>query len=107
MGVIIISQLFEAAMVLCFGISWPASIAKSYTSRTAKGKSIFFLGMILLGYACGIISKLIFDNITYVFIFYVINFIMVAADIVLYFRNKRIDASAGSEIKESKLQEVQ
>jgi hypothetical protein len=100
------SQLFEAAMVLSFGISWPASIAKSYTSRTAKGKSIFFLGMILLGYACGIISKLSTGNITYVFIFYVINFAMVATDIVLYFRNKRIDAAACSKIKDFELQEV-
>ena len=33
------AQLFEAAMVVSFGISWPTSIQKSYTSRTAKGKS--------------------------------------------------------------------
>jgi hypothetical protein len=89
--VIIISELFEAAMVISFGISWPMSIIKSYTSRTAKGKSLFFLLMILFGYGCGIASKLIADKITYVFIFYVLNLIMVAIDTVLYFRNKRID----------------
>lgn len=88
---IIISELFEAAMVISFGISWPMSIIKSYTSRTAKGKSLFFLLMILFGYGCGIASKLIADKITYVFIFYVLNLIMVAIDTVLYFRNKRID----------------
>ena len=34
------SHMFEAMMVISFGISWPTSILKSYTSRTAKGKSI-------------------------------------------------------------------
>lgn len=101
---IIISQLFEAAMVISFGISWPASIVKSYTSRTAKGKSLFFLGMILFGYGCGIVSKLISGNITYVFIFYVLNLLMVSVDMFLYFRNKHIDAATvidqKSEVRE-------
>jgi uncharacterized membrane protein YczE len=78
-------------MVISFGISWPVSIIKSYTSRTAKGKSMFFMVMILFGYGCGIASKLISDKLTYVFIFYVLNLIMVAIDTALYFRNKRID----------------
>jgi hypothetical protein len=89
----VISQLFEAAMVISFGISWPASIVKTYTSRTTKGKSLFFLCMILFGYGCGITSKLISGKITYVFIFYVFNFVMVSIDMLLYFRNKRIDAA--------------
>ncbi|WP_163194519.1 hypothetical protein [Clostridium thermarum] len=91
------SQLFEAAMVISFGISWPASIVKTYTSRTAKGKSLFFLCMIIFGYGCGIISKLISGKITYVFIFYVLNFIMVSIDMLLYFRNKRIDVATARE----------
>ena len=85
-------ELFEAFMVICFGISWPISIAKSYTSRTAKGKSIVFLMFILVGYLFGIASKIIADNITYVFVFYIINFIMVFADLLLYFRNRKLDA---------------
>lgn len=85
------SHFFEAMMVLCFGLSWPISIQKSYHSRTAKGKSIFFICFILAGYGFGIASKLISGNITYVFIFYVLNFIMVFIDICLYFRNVRFD----------------
>ncbi|MBP1757098.1 MAG: hypothetical protein H6Q59_3496 [Firmicutes bacterium] len=85
------SELFEAFMVVCFGISWPVSIYKSYTSRTAKGKSLFFMVMILVGYGFGIASKLLSGRITYVFIFYIINSIMVAIDILLYFRNKQLD----------------
>ena len=36
------SDLLEALMIICFGLSWPISIRKSYTARTAKGKSLFF-----------------------------------------------------------------
>ena len=46
------SQFLEAAMVFCFGISWPLSIIKSYRARTSQGKSIVFLMFILVGYAC-------------------------------------------------------
>lgn len=84
-------QLFESLMLICFGISWPLSIIKSYKSRTNKGKSILFILFILIGYVFGIISKLINNNITYVFIFYVLNFIMVSIDIILYVRNLKLD----------------
>jgi len=85
------SQLFEAFMVICFGISWPLSIMKSYKSRTTKGKSIFFILFILAGYGFGIVSKLLGTHITYVFVFYVLNFIMVFIDVCLYVRNSKLD----------------
>lgn len=85
------SQIFEALMVICFGFSWPISIVKSYRAKTAKGKSIVFMILILIGYLFGIASKLISDTITYVLVFYVINSVMVSADIALYFRNRAID----------------
>ena len=86
------SQLFEAFMVICFGISWPTSIIKSYRSRTANGKSFLFLFFIFPGYIFGIISKLVAGHITYVFIFYVLNLIMVGIDICLTIRNRKLDA---------------
>lgn len=86
-----LSGILEAVMVISFGISWPISIVKSIQSRTAKGKSIFFLLMIFFGYICGILSKIALGHITYVFIFYVLNLVMVGVDVALYFRNKRID----------------
>lgn len=85
------SQLFEAFMVICFGISWPLSIRKSFTSRTTKGKSLLFICFILLGYAFGITSKLVSESITYVFFFYVLNFVMVFIDVLLYMRNSQLD----------------
>ena len=85
------AQILEAVMVISFGISWPLSIVKSYTARTAKGKSPVFLCMILFGYACGIVSKVISNNITYVFAFYILNFLIVGVDLALYFRNRHLD----------------
>ena len=79
-------------MVVSFGISWPMNIIKSLRTRSAKGKSLPFLLFIFAGYICGIASKLISGNITYVFVFYVLNLLMVGTDIVLYFRNRRLDA---------------
>lgn len=86
------SEFLEACMVVSFGISWPMNIIKSLRTRSAKGKSLPFLLFIFVGYICGIASKLISGNITYVFAFYVLNLLMVGTDIVLYFRNRRLDA---------------
>ena len=87
------SELFEIAMVVLFGLSWPANMIKSYKARTAKGKSVLFLILVIIGYACGIISKLLSDNFKwYILLFYIVNLIMVTADLMLYFRNLRIDA---------------
>ena len=88
------NELFESLMVISFGVSWPISIIKSYTARTAKWKSLAFLLLIMFGYTCGMISKLWVGKITYVFVFYVINFVMVFIDMILYFRNQRLDAKS-------------
>ncbi|MBQ2769861.1 MAG: hypothetical protein IJF41_01330 [Clostridia bacterium] len=81
-------------MVICFGLSWPLSVSKSWKSRTAKGKSLFFEVFIWVGYLFGIAGKIITGNITYVFVFYVLNTLMVSVDILLYFRNRRLDQEA-------------
>lgn len=93
----ILSDIFETVMVICFGLSWPLSIMRSYKARTAKGKSLLFLSFIFIGYIFGIIAKVINGNISYVLVFYIVNSVMVFTDIVLWFRNHRIDneASAG------------
>lgn len=87
-------EIFEAIMVICFGLSWPLSVYKSWKSRTAKGKSLFFEVFICLGYVSGIVGKLLTHNITYVFVFYIINIVMVSVDICLYIRNMRLDQLA-------------
>ena len=95
------AELFEIIMIVSFGASWPMNVMKSWKARTAKGKSIMFLCLILFGYVAGITSKLINDAYMaqfaqkwYVLVFYVLNFVMVAIDTVIYFRNKRLDKLA-------------
>ncbi|MDP4108586.1 MAG: hypothetical protein Q8878_01030 [Bacillota bacterium] len=85
------SRLLEAIMVISFGLSWPISIAKSLKAKTAKGKSILFILFIIFGYACGIAGKIVSGDITYVFFFYILNFLMVSFDACLYFRNSKLD----------------
>lgn len=92
------AEILEVIMVLSFGASWPFNVIKSYKARTAKGKSILFLCLILFGYVAGIASKLIneaymanFAEKWYVLFFYCLNFIMVFADLLIYFRNKKLD----------------
>ncbi len=80
-------------MVVLFGISWPVNIMKSVRTRSAKGKSLPFLVLIFAGYVCGIAAKLAAGTVTYVFVFYVLNLLMVGTDIALYFRNRRLDAA--------------
>ncbi len=81
----------ESIMIICFGLSWPANIAKSLRSRTAKGKSLPFLLLIETGYIFGIIGKIITHTYNLATIFYFINFFMVLTDILLYFRNAKLD----------------
>ena len=97
-------ELFEIIMIVSFGASWPLNVMKSYRARTTKGKSLPFLLLIFFGYIAGIISK--FANETYmadigakwyVLFFYVLNFIMVGADLVMYVRNYRLDMKAKVE----------
>ncbi len=78
-------------MLLCFAASWPFNIARSYISRTAKGKSIVFEVIVEVGYFFGIANKIVNDQINYVIAFYVLDIVLVAADMALYFRNRRLD----------------
>lgn len=89
------SEMLEIMMVISFGVSWPLNVIKSYKARTTKGKSLGFLGLIFFGYICGIASKLTAESCKwYVLFFYVLNIIMVGADLILYWRNYWLDKSA-------------
>ena len=104
----VLTDLFEALTIFCFGLSWPISIRKSIISRTAKGKSLFFEVFLLIGYAFGIARKFIqvlamgsSGFIFYLsFFFYVLNFIEISIDVGLYFRNTKLDKlrDAGQEV---------
>ena len=93
-----IYELMEVFMIVAFGCSWPMNVIKSWKARTAKGKSLAFLLLILFGYICGITGKLIAPSFRwYVLFFYVLNFVMVGADTILYFRNLQLDKLAAQK----------
>lgn len=98
------AEILEVIMIVSFGFSWPLNVIKSYKARTTKGKSLAFLLLIFFGYIAGIASKFVnadyMANIGqkwYVLFFYVLNFIMVGLDLLMYVRNKRLDNVAAKQ----------
>lgn len=88
----LIATILEAIMVVLFGCSWPFNVYKSIKSKTTKGKSLLFLVLIDVGYVAGIASKIVsptfnWNTMWWVFAFYILNFVMVSIDLVLYFIN--------------------
>ena len=97
----VMSEILEIIMIVSFGASWPLNVMKSYKARTTKGKSLAFLCLIFFGYIAGIASKLTnegymnaFSSKWYVLVFYVLNLLMVGADLCLYYRNYLLDKKA-------------
>ena len=98
----VLAEVLEIIMIVSFGVSWPFNVMKSYKARTTKGKSLLFLVLIFSGYIVGIGSKVI----KFVFVesptwitwlqlsFYILNLLMVGADLLLYIRNKKLDAQS-------------
>jgi len=100
-----VAEFLEILMIVSFGASWPLNVIKSYKARTTKGKSLAFLCLIFFGYIAGITSKLMneaymaeFAQKWYVLFFYVLNLIMVGADLCLYARNKKFDNKKAKEV---------
>lgn len=83
-------SIFETGMLLCFGASWPLNLIKAWRSRTAVGQSFWFLLVVNVGYISGIVHKILYSP-DIVMVLYVINFLMVFANICVWFRNKKLD----------------
>lgn len=83
-------SVFEAGMLICFGAAWPVNIYKSYKTRSAVGKSLPFLLIVISGYICGIVHKLLYSRDIVLYL-YILNIGMVLMDLALYVRNRRLD----------------
>ena len=93
------ADVFELFMIVCFGVSWPLNIIKAWKARTAKGSSVPFYFLILVGYLFGIASKVIklrrgIATPGYVWFFYILNSVIVTLGILVWFRNRRLDRRA-------------
>lgn len=92
------SEILEITMLICFGLSWPLNLYKAVKSGSSKGVSPYFYSLILVGYIAGIVSKFLneayMQSIStkwYVLVFYFINLVMVAANLLVYFKNRKND----------------
>lgn len=74
-------SFYEAGMLICFGASWPFALAKTYKTKSTKGKSKLFLSLIILGYIFGIINKIL-NSVDIVFWLYIVNLLLVSMDLV-------------------------
>ena len=88
-----VAKVLEAIMIVLFGISWPFNLIKSIRSKTTKGKSLLFIILIDIGYIFGITSKFFSETFVWstdwwIFAIYVTNFMLVTADLIVYFINK-------------------
>lgn len=85
------SSIFETIMLVCFGLSWPINVMKAYKAKTAKGTSLPFILLIIFGYLAGITAKLLMPQTNYVLAVYLINLAVVFLNLLVYFRNKKLD----------------
>lgn len=88
----LVAELLEAIMLVCFGLSWPINAYKNFKASTAAGASWQFIALITLGYCAGIAAKIISGSITWVLAVYFINLACLAVNWAVYFRNRRLDA---------------
>lgn len=93
MDSLVIAQIFEAGMLLCFGLSWPINAYKAYKARTAASTSWQFLTLICTGYVLGIAAKFLGGNVNWVLAVYFFNLLCLAVNWAIFFRNRRIDAA--------------
>ena len=87
----IVAEVFEAGMLVCFGVAWPVDVVRTLRVRRTEGKSIGFMALVLVGYLFGLSAKVVRawgawpEMVTALYAF---NAVMVATDIALtlYFR---------------------
>lgn len=95
------AEILETLMIISFGISWPVNLYKAIRAKTSKGTSLLFLCLIEGGYLVGIAGKLLSPSYMeqigtkwYVLFFYILNAVMVGANLFVYFHNRKLDKQA-------------
>ena len=80
----------EAAMLICFGASWPFAIMKTVRVKNPAGKSYLFATLVVLGYVAGSIARFMRDGVDLVFCLYIFDMMMVLTDtaLCLYYQQR-------------------
>ena len=84
-------HFFEAAMLVCFGASWPFAIIKTVRAKNPAGKSYLFAALVVAGYVAGSIARLMRrGHVDAVFCLYIFDMLMVLTDtaLCLYYRRR-------------------
>ena len=82
MNQLFLTNPFECIMIICFGLSWPAAILKTYRAKKVSGKSLLFMILIFTGYLSGIVNK-ITNGADFVIVFYCLNAFLVFIELYL------------------------
>ncbi len=88
------AELLESTMLICFGLSWPMNLAKNIKAKSAKNMSLQFILLIITGYIAGITAKIYTHRFNYVLAVYLLNLIIVSANVIVFFINRRYDRQA-------------
>lgn len=87
------ATLFEAAMIFCWGVSWPAAVIKTFRTKSVEGVSILFLWFVFLGYVSGMCFKIAEylgeGRLNPVIVLYLFNFTLVGMELILYYRYRK------------------
>ena len=86
-------DIFQALMLICFGVAWPFSIWRMLKTKKSHGKSLLFLTVILAGYIFGLLFQY-FGERNAVSFLYLLNILMVSFDLFLTIKYGKITQAA-------------
>ncbi len=98
-------SIFEAMMLICFGMSWPVSIIKSVRTKVVAGKSPLFMIILSVGYVSGLTHKFL-HSLDWITGLYALNLILVLTDLALYYKYLPKDMSRNSVPPEREVGDV-
>jgi len=86
-----VSQACEFFMLFAFGFSWPFAIARTYRAKRVDGKSPMFMAIVLVGYVCGIMARILDSDPSndWLIAVYLLDMALVSTDLTLYFHYSR------------------
>ena len=94
-----VAEVFEGAMLVCFGFAWPIDILRTLRTKRVIGKSVLFMSIILGGYLAGLAAKLIraYQHDAWpelVTALYLLNAALIGIDIALYLYYRKQNGAA-------------
>ena len=84
-------HFLEAAMLVCFGASWPFAIIKTVRAKNPAGKSYLFAALVIVGYIAGCTARFMREEADGVFFLYIFDMLMVGTDTALCLYYKRLN----------------